>query len=276
MVPFTISAPQDALDAVRQRVESAVLPPPAPSSNSPWTYGVPNADISRIVDYWKTSYDWRKAEAELNAELPQFTLPVAVQGHETLQAHFVHKRALAEPGRKVIPLLFIHGWPGHFCEVRRILPMLVDPKGDGEVAFDVVAPSLPGFGYSNAPEKSGFALRQYAEFCHNLMLGLGYDKYVVQGGDWGFFIAQRIIHFYGPTHVKGWHTNFPVTGPPTLVTFPRLYLTSKLTSYTAQEKKGLERSEWFATHGQGYIGVQSTMPQTLAYALTDSPVGLLA
>lgn len=274
--PFKIAVPQNALDAVKARVEAATLPPPAPKSEDLWQYGVPTTDISRIVEYWKTSYDWRKAEAELNNELPQFTLPITVEGHGTLQAHFVHKRAVEAVGRKVIPLLFIHGWPGHFCEVRKILPMLINPESEGDVAFDVVAPSLPGFGYSSAPEKSGFALRQYAEFCHNLMLALGYNKYVVQGGDWGYFIAQRIIRFYGPVHVKGWHTNFPIGGPPTLKSFPRLYLAYMTTPYTEAEKKGMQRSAWFSSKGLGYIGIQSTMPQTLAYSLDDSPIGLLA
>ncbi|EKM49656.1 uncharacterized protein PHACADRAFT_106742 [Phanerochaete carnosa HHB-10118-sp] len=272
-VPFRISVPRDALDAVKQRLETATLPPPAPSSDNPWKYGVPSADIARIVEFWKTSYDWRKAEAALNDDLPQFTLPITVRDHGMFQAHFVHKRANEVEGRKGIPLLFIHGWPGHFCEVRKVLPMLTNPENENDVAFDVVAPSLPGFGYTSAPEKGGFALVQYAEFCHNLMIMLGYDKYVIQGGDWGFL---KIVHLYGPKHAKAWHTNSPVAGPPTFKAFPRLYLTHMTTPYTEAEKKGLQRTAWFGQQGQGYIGIQSTMPQTLSYSLADSPVGLLA
>lgn len=272
--PFTISIPQDALDAVKEKLERATLPPPPPQSDDPWKYGAPNADIERIVEYWKTTYDWRKQEAELNADLPQFTLPVAVKDHGEFQAHYVHRRAVR--GGKAIPLLFVHGWPGHFAEVRKILPLLTNPESEDDPAFDVVAPSLPGFGFTSAPEKSGFAINQYAEFCHNLMLALGYNEYVVQGGDWGFFIAHRLVHLYGATHVKAWHTNFPAAHPPYPKTWPRLFVAFMLTPYTEQEKKDLQRTIEWRNSGNGYYQEQATKPQTLAYSLADSPVGLLA
>ncbi|EKM49131.1 uncharacterized protein PHACADRAFT_167305 [Phanerochaete carnosa HHB-10118-sp] len=272
--PFQISIPQDALDAVRQKLTNATLPPPPPQSDDPWKYGVPNADLERILEHWKTTYDWRREEAALNADLPQFTLPVNVQEHGLFRAHFVHQRA-KRPG-KAIPLLFVHGWPGHFAEVRKILPLLTNPESEDDPAFDVVAPSLPGFGFTSAPEKSGFAISQYAEFCHNLMLALGYNEYVVQGGDWGFFICHRLVHLYGPKHVKAWHTNFPGAGPPSATAWPRLFFAHLVTPYSEEEKKGLQRTMWFRQIGQGYFQEQSTKPQTLAYSLADSPVGLLA
>lgn len=158
--PFVIDVPQGALDALKQRLASTTLPPPPPPTDDPWHYGVPNADIKRILAHWKTAYDWRAAEASLNKDLPQFTLPVAVQDHGILTAHFVHRKATRHDA---IPLLFLHGWPGHFAEVRKVLPLLTNPEGEDDPAFHVVAPSLPGFGFSSAPEKSGFALSQYAE-----------------------------------------------------------------------------------------------------------------
>lgn len=259
---------------MQDKLARATLPPPAPQSDDPWKYGVPNADMERLLDYWKKTYDWRKAEAELNDELPQFTLPVTVKDHGTFQAHFVHQRAKREG--KAIPLLFVHGWPGHFAEVRKILPLLTNPEDEDDLVFNVVAPSLPGFGFTSAPEKSGFAISQYAEFCHTLMLSLGYDEYVVQGGDWGFFICHRLVHLYGPKHVKAWHTNLPAGRPPTATGWPRLYFAHLLTPYTEAEKKGLLRTKWFREIGQGYFQEQSTKPQTLAYSLADSPVALLA
>lgn len=159
--PFQIAIPQDALDAVQQKLAHATLPPPPPESDDPWQYGVPNAALEPILAHWKSGFDWRKEEAALNAELPQFTLLVAVQNHGVLEAHFVHQRAKREG--KAIPLLFVHGWPGHFAEVRKILPLLTNPENDEDPAFDVVSPSLPGFGFSSTPEKTGFAISQYAE-----------------------------------------------------------------------------------------------------------------
>lgn len=161
--PFKIAVPQEALDAVRVKLDVTSLPPPAPSSGDPWQYGSPLDHIERFTEYWKRSYEWKKHEAELNEELPQFTLPISVKDHGTLQAHFVHQKSQRSTAGKIIPLLFVHGWPGSFIEVRKILPLLTNPEGDDDPVFDVVAPSLPGFGFSSAPEKAGFAMDQYAE-----------------------------------------------------------------------------------------------------------------
>ena len=161
--PFKISVSQDSLDTLKRRLETTALPPPSLASNDPWEYGVPTTDISRILEYWKATYDWKAHETVLNEELPQFTLPVAVQDHGVLQAHFVHYKAKQVPKGKAIPLLFIHGWPGSFLEVKKVLPLLTQPENDDDPVFDVVAPSLPGFGFSSAPAKAGFAIDQYAE-----------------------------------------------------------------------------------------------------------------
>ena len=161
--PFQISVPQDAIDALKQKLDATTLPPPAPSGEDPWAHGAPLADIQRLLAYWRTTYDWKKHEAALNAELPQFTLDVPVHGHGALRAHFVHQQAKCDAKHRVVPLLFVHGWPGSFVEVRKVLPLLTTPGSEGELVFDVVAPSLPGFGFTSAPEKAGFALDQYAE-----------------------------------------------------------------------------------------------------------------
>ena len=162
-VPFKIAVPQDALAAVKQKLAVTRLPPVSPSSDDPWQYGVPNTEITHLLEYWKTTYNWENHEAALNEELPQFTLPIAVQGHGIFQAHFVHQKATRISQGKAIPLLFVHGWPGSFLEVRKILPLLTNYESDEDPVFNVVAPSLPGFGFSSAPEKPGFAIDQYAE-----------------------------------------------------------------------------------------------------------------
>lgn len=159
-VPFKINVPESALDALKAKLAATTFPPPQPACDDPWEYGVPLADMKRLVEHWRTGYDWRGAEAALNAELPQFILPISVKDHGTLSAHFVHKRATR---KGTVPLLFLHGWPGHFGEVRKILPLLTNPEDGNDPAFDVVAPSLPGFGFTSTPEKAGFSVSQYAE-----------------------------------------------------------------------------------------------------------------
>lgn len=158
--PFKIDIPDSALDALKAKLAAVTLPPPAPESDDPWEYGVPLSEMTSLVEYWKTQFDWRAAEKALNADLPQFTLPVDVKDHGTLTAHFVHQRS---PRADAKPLLFVHGWPGHFGEVRKILPLLTNPEKEEDPAFHVVAPSLPGFGFSSTPEKTGFTIAQYAE-----------------------------------------------------------------------------------------------------------------
>ncbi|KAF9568764.1 alpha/beta-hydrolase, partial [Agrocybe pediades] len=239
-----------------------------------WDYGVPLADVKRLVTRWKEGYDWRKHEKQINAELPQFTRDIEVDGFGKLNIHYVHKKS---DGEDAIPLLFVHGWPGSFLEVRKILPLLIQ-KSEDHPSFHVVALSLPGYGFSEAPKKKGFAIAQYAEVGHKLMLALGYNEYVTQGGDWGYSITRRIAKNYGGKHSKAWHTNWGAspTGPPTLFSAPIVYLTNLLKGFTPAEKAGLERSAWFRSKGMGYYMQQSTQPQTIGYSHADSPAGLLA
>jgi len=159
--------------------------------------------------------------------------------------------------------------------VKKVLPLLTAAAPDSP-SFHVVALSLPNFGFSQGVTKKGFRAAQYAEVGHKLMLSLGYSEYVTQGGDWGFIVTRKIAEVYGPKHAKAWHTNMPAGGPPALTSNPILWLQHALTPYSPEEKVGLQRTEWFRKMGQGYSAEQSTQPQTLGYALADSPVGLLA
>ncbi|KAF4617644.1 hypothetical protein D9613_005859 [Agrocybe pediades] len=281
--PFNISIPDSSLKLLRQKLALATFPDELEDAG--WEYGAPLADIRRLVARWQEGggYDWRKEEAKLNAELPQFTRDIEVDGSGTLNVHYVHKKSEVVDA---IPLLFVHGWPGSFIEVRKILPLLIEGSPE-HPAFHVVALGLPGYGFSEAPKKPGFEITQMAEVGNKLMLALGYNEYVTQGGDWGHLVTCKIAHDYGKKHSKAWHSNFPLAAPPHPVRRPFLLLSHLLAvipytsainpfAYTKREQTGLERSQWYQKTQAGYFTQQSTQPQTLGYSLADSPVGLLA
>lgn len=166
--------------------------------------------------------------------------------------------------------------PGSFLEVTKLLyPLSAPGAGKSFPAFDIVAPSLPNFGFSEGTKRKGFGLDKYAEALHKLMQKLGYDQYVTQGGDWGTMITRTMGKFY-PNACMASHINLPRGMRPSLTSNPILALQHLLTPYTESEKQGLARTQWFMNEGSGYRAQQSTKPQTLNYALTDSPVGLLA
>ncbi|KAG1742387.1 Alpha/Beta hydrolase protein [Suillus paluster] len=266
--PFQINVPDEKLATLHAKLELATFPDELEDAG--WKYGAPLADIKRLTERWRNEYDWRKHEKELNQELPMFTRDIDVDGFGTLNIHYVHKKSEAVDA---IPLLFCHGWPGGFLEVRKILPLLTASSPE-HPSFHVVALSLPGFGFSEAPHTQGFALDQYAEVAHKLMLALGYNEYVTQGGDWGGLITRKMASVYGGKYHKAWHTNMPIAEPPSWKS-PLSFLSFLLTPWSAEEKAGIERTALFHSKGRGYFEEQSTQPQTLGYSLADTPVGLL-
>ncbi|KAI9839840.1 MAG: hypothetical protein M1819_000030 [Sarea resinae] len=270
ITPYSINVPDEQLKKLKQKLELAEFPDELEETG--WAYGAPLADIKRLAAYWKDGFDWRKAEKHLNT-FPQFTTPITVDAfkEDPLDIHFVHQTS---PVKGAIPLLFVHGWPGSFYEVLKLLPLLAKTDKDAP-AFHIVAPSLPNFGFSGVVKKKGFGLHHYAEVCHKLMLKLGYTEYASQGGDWGFYITRAIDLLY-PEHVKASHMNLVFGHPPSFTSEPLQALKHAVTPYTEAEKAGLARSQWFVQEGSGYFLEQSTRPQTLGYSLTDSPVGLLA
>ncbi|KAK7689789.1 hypothetical protein QCA50_006428 [Cerrena zonata] len=267
--PFKLFIPDDNLELLHKKLQLARLPDEL--EDAQWDYGVPLADIKRLVSRWENGYDWRKYEAEIN-NIPQFTRDIEVDGFGSLNIHYVHQKSSLE---NAIPLLFMHGWPGHFMEVSKLLPLLTEVRPN-KPSFHVVTFSLPGFGFSEAPKQKGFAVPQYAELANKLMISLGYNEYVTQGGDWGYFISRVLCNTYGGKHAKAWHTNCPFGSPPSFWSTPLLYLRSLVTPLTAYERLGLERTAQFRTNGYGYAALHRTKPQTLGYSLADSPVGLLA
>ncbi|KAK0630333.1 epoxide hydrolase [Bombardia bombarda] len=265
--PYTIAVPQSKLDLLQKKLELAtfIQDDEVPMANS-WDYGTPVSDIKRLVAHWKNGFDWRAQEKKMN-QWPQFSTTINVEGHGDLKIHFLHQRS-NKPGS--IPLLFCHGWPGSFLEVTKMLPTLTNPK-DGP-SFHVVAPSLPNFGFSEGPSKAGFGIAQYAETLNKLMIKLGYNKYVTQGGDWGYAIT-RLIGFNHHGNCIASHLNMIRANPPTM-SQPLEYL-KYLMPRTKQENEWLARSEWFLKQDFGYNVEQSTRPATIGAAFADSPVALL-
>ncbi|ESK84241.1 epoxide hydrolase [Moniliophthora roreri MCA 2997] len=261
--PFKIVIPDSSLEILKKKLELARLPDEIDEAG--WDYGVPLSDIRRLVARWKDGYDWRKHEKALNEEMPQFTRDITVEGHGVLNIHYVHKESKV---KGAIPLLFVHGWPGSFIEVRKILPLLIADE-PGQPSFHVVALGLPGYGFSEGTKKKGFNLPKYAEVGHKLMQALGYNEYVTQGGDWGALITRAMANEYGGKYIKAWHTNMPCNGHATTKRYDP-------SSYDAEDLEILERAKWFQEKGSGYFKEQSTQPQTIGYSLADSPVGLLA
>jgi len=257
--PYRIAVPDSDLDDLRLRVQRTRWPDAIPGSQ--WTYGSAIDVIRPLAEYWADGYEWRRHEAELN-EVPQFVTHIDGQ-----RIHFQHVRS-AEPG--AVPLLLIHGWPGSIAEFRHIVDPLVDPTahgGDRADAFHVVVPSLPGNGFSGPTSEPGWDALRVAECFDTLMGSLGYNRYCAQGGDWGSMIARHlgILH---PEHLVGIHLNFlPEFGPGR---------DDDMDDVSELEAAILARRDDMLANGTGYVAIQSTRPQTLAFGLTDSPVGLLS
>ncbi|KAH9066051.1 Alpha/Beta hydrolase protein [Lactarius deliciosus] len=266
--PFIIAVSDDALALLKRKLDDTRLPDEVNAAE--WDYGAPLADIKRLTNRWKEGYDWRTHERKLNA-LPMFTRTIAVDGFGGLNVHYVHQKSAA---KGAIPLLFVHGWPGSFLEVTKVLPLLTAVSAD-HPSFHVVAPSLPGYAWSEGVLKQGFNAKHYAELFNKLMISLGYIEYVTQGGDWGHILTLTTASLYGPKHVKASHTNLPICEPPTVGT-PIVLLQCLIASFTSCEREAAAASQDFFKSGMGYFHEQSTKPQTLGYSLADSPVGLLA
>ncbi|KAL6872437.1 alpha/beta-hydrolase [Trichoderma longibrachiatum] len=269
IVPFSIAVPDAELELLKSKLSNVTFPSESEFADD-WNYGTPLSDLKRLTEYWRDGFDWRAHEAKLN-QIPQFTTKIAADGFDELNIHFIHQRS-SRPGS--IPLLFVHGWPGSFLEATKIVKLLAEPKDETAPSFHVVAPSLPNFGFSDRVTQKGFSLAQYAETMHKLMLKLGYDKYVTQGGDWGFLITRYISSLH-PQHCLAAHTNCVIVKPPLL---SGLWVAIRycLGLLSAEEKQAFARTAWYMKDNSGYMVMQATKPNTLGFALADSPVAVLA
>lgn len=270
--PFRIAVPDDLLAFISDRVRTGRLPTPLHhEEGGGWSHGLPVETLSTLQKFWTSEYDWRTIEARLNATFKQFTLPISAEG-EDLSLHFVHHRSTRQDA---IPLLFVHGWPGSFLEVENILPLLTEPASPKHQAFHVVAPSLPGFGFSSAPKHAGFTPKKFAAVLNKLMLSLGYSTYIAQGGDWGSLIS-RLMGVNHPESCVGIHVNFLVATPPSPLWNPLEVAWLVLRRFTEPEKEKLKRMMWWREKEGGYFQIMGTKPMTVSYALVDSPLGMLA
>ncbi|KAI1321271.1 microsomal epoxide hydrolase [Xylariaceae sp. FL0255] len=268
--PYKISVPDSELEDLKARLKLTRFPDELESAE--WDMGSPLSDVKRLTKYWQEKYDWRAAEAELNQSLPHFVTPIQCDGFRPLQIHFIHIKS-GVPG--AVPLVFIHGWPGHFLEATKIVKLLTEKKGGDGPVFDIVVPSLPNFAFSEGTKERGFALEQYAETVNKLMLKLGYNEYVTQGGDWGAHISRALAHLF-PKTCKATLLNYDSGSEPSFLKNPLVALQHAIQPYTQRERDGFRRSAWFNQEGRGYNVEQSTKPQTLGYGLADSPSALLA
>jgi epoxide hydrolase len=257
--PFRIEIPQADLDDLADRLARTRWPDELPGVG--WTRGVPVGYLRELAEYWRTSYDWRKHEARLNQH-PQFTATI-----DGANLHFLHVRS---PEPAATPLLLLHGWPGSVVEFLDLIGPLTDPAahgGDPADAFHLVIPSLPGFGFSGPVAEPSLSYGRIAAVLVELMARLGYDRYGVQGGDVGAFVAPEVGR-QAPGQVVGVHVN-------ALVTFPSGD-PAELSDLTEAEQQRMARMQHFQEDMMGYSHIQGTRPQTLAYGLTDSPAGQLA
>lgn len=256
--PFTIAVPDAKLARLRSKVEAYEFAPAA--AGGAWEHGTSTAYMKALCAYWLERYDWRQAERGLN-RFPQYTVPIAVGG-ETLDVHFIHERG---SGKAPQPLIITHGWPGSVYEFMHIIEPLAHPErfgGDAADAFDVIVPSLPGFGFSGKPSKPVNQRATAAAFDHLMTEVLGYPRYLAQGGDWGSIVSAWMA-FDHPKTCAGLHINL-------------FGLRAPVPPSTPEEIKWAQESQArFQTFG-GYFQVQSTKPETLGFALLDSPVGTCA
>jgi pimeloyl-ACP methyl ester carboxylesterase len=256
--PFQVEIAEEGLAELRRRIAAARWPSRELVPDR--SQGVQLATLQALARYWTTEYDWRKAEAQLNA-LPQFTTTI-----DGVDIHFLHVKS---PHENALPLIMTHGWPGSVIELLGTVGPLTDPTthgGRAEDAFDLVLPSLPGYGFSGEPTELGWDPGRTAQAWAQLMGRLGYGRYVAQGGDLGAIVTD-VMGRQAPEGLLGIHMNLLVTtlGAPT-----------PPPGDTEEERAALEAINTFTTSGFGYFLEQSTRPQTIGYALLDSPVALAA
>ncbi|KAI6362780.1 hypothetical protein MCOR25_006103 [Pyricularia grisea] len=267
--PFKINISDEELDNLNKKLALARIPDNVADAEWGEENGVTVDFIRRTVEHWRSRYSWREQEAKLN-QMPQFKTTITLsatnkagQAFDPVEVHFAHVKTTATDQKPAIPLLFLHGWPGHFAEVQKALTALT------AAGFDVVSPSLMGYGWSSLPRQAGFNFFHHGDVFHRLMVRLGYDRYVVQGGDWGAIVSRALLMQY-PEHAVALHLNMPfIRNRPELKPGDEK-------NFTETELAMIKRYEWFAKEQRAYAQVHATKPRTIGFAMHDSPVGMLA
>lgn len=255
--PFEIRVADADLSDLKERLAHTRWP--EAETVSDWSQGIPLAYVQELCAYWQESYDWRVVEARINA-WPQFVTTI-----DGVDIHFLHVRS---PREDAMPLVLTHGWPGSIVEFLKVIGPLSDPAahgGDAADAFHLVIPSIPGYGFSGKPAKTGWGVQRVAQAWAELMARLGYERYFAQGGDWGAGITVA-IGLQDTGHCAGIHTNMPTVGPDR----------DTMDDLTEQEQDAIKAQQFYQDWDSGYSKQQSTRPQTLGYGLTDSPAGQAA
>jgi pimeloyl-ACP methyl ester carboxylesterase len=264
--PFHVEFPQAALADLRQRVQATRWPDKETVEDQ--SQGVKLVKLQELVRYWGTEYDWRKAEAKLNA------LPMFVTRIDGIDVQFIHVKS---KHRNALPLLITHGWPGSILEIVKAIGPLTDPTaygGRAEDAFDVVIPSMPGYGFSSRPTEGGWGPDRIGLAWDVLMKRLGYERYVSQGGDWGSVVADAMAR-QAPSGLLGIHVNMPPTVPEEAAKAMNAGEPAPA-DLSAEEKTAYDQLSTFFKKNGAYGAMMSTRPQTVGYGLTDSPAGLAA
>ncbi|MEQ8953616.1 MAG: epoxide hydrolase [Gammaproteobacteria bacterium] len=257
--PFRIAVPDSAIVDLHQRLDNTRWPDQLPGTT--WEYGTDRDYLRELASYWRNEFDWRSQETLLN-QYDQYTTEI-----EGLSLHFIHQRS---DRADAIPLMIVHGWPGSISEFTGIIGPLTDPAAHGapeNEAFHVIAPSLPGFGFSGIPTERGYSPERMAHILAALMARLGYERYAIAGGDWGAIINRYLANNY-PERLIGMHSNMILAGPPADE--------AQRNRVTESEAAARDARGAYMENERAYQQIQGTKPQTLGYGLTDSPVGTAA
>ncbi len=256
MTPFTVAVPEEELAELRARIRATRWPEAETVDDR--SQGMPLAELQKLCRYWADGYDWRRCERALNA-VPQIRVPI-----DGVDVHALHLRSLHDDA---IPLVLTHGWPGSVLEFLDVLAPLTDPTafgGQAADAFHVVVPSLPGYGFSGTPTGTGWNCDRIAAAWVRLMAELGYQRFGAQGGDWGAVVTTALGRNHAD-HLLGIHVNMPLGSRP-----------DEEIELSPRDRRALDVAAGFRRTGSGYSAEQSTRPQTIGYALVDSPVALCA
>ena len=250
---FKVSVDEYKIEDLYKRIDLTRWPDEI--NDEIWTLGTKKSFLKDAVQYWRNDFDWKKHEKQIN-DFGSYKFKTK----DDLEIHFIHSKSNSKSS---IPILITHGWPGSVQEFFKIIPLLNKDR-DG-LSFDVICPSMPGYGFSDKPSEKGYNSKKIAEINHELMMALGYKKYVVQGGDWGATVSKWAAELY-PKEVLGLHLNLVIAFPPEK--------DDPMERVTEQEQVLLARYAKYLELGSGYFEIQRTKPQTLGYSLNDSPVGL--
>ncbi|XP_030626185.1 epoxide hydrolase 1 [Chanos chanos] len=270
--PFQVETSEEEIQDLHSRIDQTRYTEPLEDCR--FHYGFNSTYLQRVVNYWKNDFDWEKQVRVLN-KYPHFKTNI-----EGLDVHFIHVRPSNPAGQKVLPLMLVHGWPGSFFEFYRILPMLTETEGD--VVFEVICPSIPGYGYSEAPHKQGFNSMDAARVFLKLMERLGFQEFYLQGGDWGSLITTNMAQMK-PECVRGLHLNMAFVMAQGLGILLSLIIGRYLpflVGFTREDVRRIfpfmERNVYEILRESGYMHIQATKPDTAGCGLNNSPVGLAA